>query len=362
MTNSFDHERRRFIGAAAAALGMERLGLVGSVMQQMACAVSNERAEKTLPSLSGATQWLNSAPLTPTGLRGKVVLVDFCTYTCVNWLRTLPYVRAWDAKYRDQGLTVVGVHTPEFPFEKNIENVRWAAKDMDVSYPIAMDNDYAVWRAFDNNYWPAVYLADVNGVIRLTHFGEGAYDETEKGIQKLLIESGRTPDTQLVHVAPRGLELAADFGTLKSPESYLGYQQAKAFASPGDAVRDTAHAYTVPSQLVLNQWALVGDWTVKRGAVVLNQAPGRIVYRFHARDVNLIMGPPAGSPPMRFTVTIDGKEPGPAHGTDVDAQGNGTADRQRTYQLVREQQAIVDREFAIQFAESGVEAFTFTFG
>jgi thiol-disulfide isomerase/thioredoxin len=360
MHDSINQERRRFIRSAATALGAARLGVIGSAVQQMACAALTERNEGALPSLSGATQWLNSPPLTPAGLRGKVVLVDFWTYTCVNWLRTLPYVRAWDAKYRDQGLIVIGAHTPEFPFEKDIDNVRWAAKEMDMNYPIAVDSDYGVWRAFDNNYWPAVYVADVNGRIRYHHFGEGAYDETEKVIQRLLSESGRKTDNQLVRVSPRGLEVAADYGTLRSPESYLGYEKAEAFAS--DALQDAPHVYSVPAKLSLNQWALAGDWTVKGGAAVLNKPDGQIVYRFHARDVNLIMGVPPGAQPVRFTVKVDGKPPGGAHGTDIDEQGNGTAARQRTYQLVREQERIADRDFEIRFAEPGVEAFCFTFG
>jgi thiol-disulfide isomerase/thioredoxin len=359
MSESINQERRRFVGAAATALGAARFGVIGSELQQMACAALTERNEGALPSLSGATQWLNSQPLSPAGLRGKVVLVDFWTYTCVNWLRTLPYVRAWDQKYRDQGLVVIGAHTPEFPFEKDIDNVRWAAKEMDVRYPIAVDSDYGVWRAFDNNYWPAVYVADVNGRIRYHHFGEGAYDEAEKVIRRLLSESGRTTDNQLVKVAPRGLEVAADYGTLRSPESYLGYERAEAFAS--DALQDGPRGYTVP-RLALNQWGLAGNWTVKGRAAVLNEANGKVVYRFHARDVNLIMGVLPGSRPVRFTVKVDGEPPGAAHGSDIDDQGNGTAARQRTYQLVRLQTRIADREFEIQFADPGVEAFCFTFG
>jgi thiol-disulfide isomerase/thioredoxin len=361
MPDAINQERRRFFGAAAAALGAARLGVIGSAVQQMACAALAERNEGALPSLSGATQWLNSPALTPAGLHGKVVLVDFWTYTCVNWLRTLPYVRAWDEKYRDQGLVVIGAHTPEFPFEKDIDNVRWAAKEMDVNYPIAVDSDYGVWRAFDNNYWPAVYVADVNGRIRYHHFGEGSYDETEKIIQRLLSESGRPTDDRLVRVTTRGLEVPADYGTLRSPESYLGYERAEAFASPGDELLDAPRAYTVPTRLALNQWGLGGDWTVK-GRAVLNEANGKIVYRFHARDVNLIMGPPPGSQSVRFTVKVDRKPPGAAHGSDIDDQGNGTAARQRTYQLVRQQTRIADREFEIQFADPGVEAFCFTFG
>jgi thiol-disulfide isomerase/thioredoxin len=360
MLDSINHERRRLLGSAAALLGAARFGVIGSAVQQLACTPVTARSEGPLPSFSGATRWLNSPPLTPAGLRGKVVLVDFWTYTCINWLRTLPYVRAWDAKYRDQGLVVIGAHTPEFPFEKDIDNVRWAAKEMEVNYPIAVDSDYGVWRAFDNNYWPAVYVADAKGDIRYHHFGEGAYDETERVIQRLLSESGRKTDNQLVKVTPRGLEVSADFGTLRSPESYLGYQKAEAFAS--DAVQDVPNVYSAPGKLSLNQWALAGDWTVKGGAAALNKSDGQIVYRFHARDVNLIMGVPPGAQPVRFTVTVDGKPPGAAHGTDIDEQGNGTAGRQRTYQLVREQQRITDRDFEIRFAEPGVEAFCFTFG
>ena len=362
MPDSINQGRRRFIRSAAATLGAARLGLIGSTVQQMACAALAERDAGPLPSLNGATEWLNSPPLTPAGLRGKVVLVDFLTYTCVNWMRTLPYVRAWDAKYRDQGLVVIGVHTPEFPFERDIENIRWALKDMDVSYPVAVDSGYGVWRAFDNNYWPAAYVADANGRIRFHHFGEGAYDDIEKVIQRLLTDSGQSIDKQLVKVSPRGLEVAADYGTLKSPESYLGYERAEAFASAADAPGDVPRVYSVPQRLTLNQWGLAGDWTVKGKAVELNEPNGRIVFRFHARDVNLIMGPLPGTRSVRFTVKVDGKPPAAAHGADIDEQGNGTVARQRTYQLVRQQQRISDREFEIQFAESGVEAFCFTFG
>jgi len=287
------------------------------------------------------------------------VLVDFWTYTCVNWLRTLPYLRAWADKYRDHGLVVIGAHTPEFPFEKDIDNVQWAAKEMDVRYPIAVDSDYGVWHAFDNNYWPAVYIADVDGRIRFHHFGEGNYDGIERAIQRLLSESGKKTDNQVVKITPRGLEVAADYGTLRSPESYLGYEKAGAFAS--DALQDAPRTYSVP-RLSLNQWALAGNWTVKGRGAVLNEANGKVVYRFHARDVNLIMGVPPGAKPVKFIVKVEGKPPGAAHGTDIDDQGNGAAGRQRTYQLVREQTRITDREFEIQFAEPGVEAFCFTFG
>ncbi len=361
MLESHNQERRRFIGAAAAALGATGLGVIGSAARQMAYAAGLPQ-EGAMPSLSGATEWLNSPPVTPDRLRGKVALIDFWTYTCVNWLRTLPYVRAWAEKYRNQGLLVVGVHTPEFPFEKDIDNVRWAATEVDVSYPIAVDSEYAIWQAFDNHYWPTVYLADVNGRIRFHHFGEGAYDRTERAIQELLREGGRTTDGRLVGVSPHGLEVAADGGSLRSPESYLGYERGERSTSPRDAVLDAPRVYTVPPRLALNHWALAGDWTVKGRAVVLNAANGKLVYRFHARDVNLIMGPPRGAPPVRFAVKVDGKPPGAAHGTDVDEHGKGTAARQRTYQLVRQEKAIADREFEIQFVEPGVEAFCFTFG
>jgi thiol-disulfide isomerase/thioredoxin len=362
MPQLMNQERRRFMGAAAAALGAAGLGVIGSAVQQMARAAVDPPQEGAIPSLSGATEWLNSPPLTPASLRGKVVLVDFWTYTCVNWLRTLPYVRAWAEKYREQGVLGIGVHTPEFPFEKDIDNVRWAAKEMDVTYPIAVDSEYAIWRAFDNHYWPAVYLADANGRIRFRHSGEGAYEQTERAIQELLREGGRTTDNQLVRVGPRGLEVAADFGRLRSPESYLGSERGERFASPGEALLDAPRVYTVPPRLRLNQWALAGDWTVKGTAVVMNAANGKIVYRFHARDVNLVMGPPREAQPARFVVKVDGKSPGAVHGTDIDEQGKGTAARQRTYQLVRQQAAIADREFEIQFADPGMEAFCFTFG
>ncbi|HEX6629000.1 MAG TPA: thioredoxin family protein [Gemmatimonadaceae bacterium] len=358
MAESINLERRRLIGTAAGALVASRLGVIASALQQMACAALVN--EGTLPSLSGATDWLNSPPLTPEGLRGKVVLVDFWTYTCVNWTRTLPYVRAWAEKYRDAGLVVIGAHTPEFPFEKDIDNIRWAAKVMNVNYPIAVDSDYGIWRAFDNNYWPAVYLADANGTLRFHHFGEGNYDGTERTIQRLLNEAGKKTDGQLVQVNPRGLEVAADYGTLRSPENYLGYRQGEGFAS--DLAEDTAKDYSVPARLGLNQWALSGNWTIKDGPVVLNEANGSIVYRFHGRDVNLIMSPPSKGVSVPFSVKVDGKPPGASHGEDTDAQGNGTLTRQRCYQLVRLQEKVTDRTFEIQFATAGVEAYDFTFG
>jgi thiol-disulfide isomerase/thioredoxin len=319
--------------------------------------------EGEFPSLSGATAWLNSPPLTPEGLRGKVVLVDVWTLTCVNWLRTLPYVRAWAARYKDKGLVVIGVHSPEFEFEKDIANVRRAAKQMMVDYPVAVDSNMAIWQAFNNNYWPALYLIDAKGRIRFHQFGEGEYERTEQVIQQLLTEAGASGvGSGPSPVEARGAEVAADWGHLKSQENYVGYEKTENFASPGGAARDKPRVYTVPARLRLNQWALSGDWTVSAGATRLDKAGGRIAYRFHARDLNLVMGPPSGGPPVRFRVLIDGKPPGAAHGVDVDADGNGTAVDQRLYQLIRQPGPIADHEFEIQFLDPGVEAFAFTFG
>jgi thiol-disulfide isomerase/thioredoxin len=321
------------------------------------------RAETRLPGFDGATDWLNSEPLTPEGLRGKIALVDFWTYTCINWLRTLGYVRAWHEKYRDQGLVVVGVHTPEFPFERDADNVRWAAKYQRVEYPIALDPDYAVWRAFANNYWPAVYIADGEGRIRHTHFGEGGYVECEMAVQMLLREAGRSDVPEgLVSVANKGFEAQADWQTLGSPETYLGYQQAQNFVSADGAEFDEPDDFAVPDRLERNQWALAGNWTFGPGASVLNEADGRLVFRFHARDVNLVMGPPEGGSSIPFRVTVDGEPPDDAHGLDVDAGGNGTLDRPRLHQLIRESGSITDRTVEISFLAPGAEAYCFTFG
>jgi len=284
-------------------------------------------AQTKLTSLARANEWLNSPPLTASALRGKVVLVQVWTYTCINWLRTLPYVRAWAEKYRDQGLVVIGVHAPEFSFERNINNVRWAAKEMKIDYPIAIDNDYAIWRAFKNQYWPALYFVDAQGRVRHHHFGEGAYQQSEMIVRALLAEAGGgagATEREPVSVDPQGVEAAADWSSLRSPENYVGYGRTQGFASPGGVVRDKPRLYRLPVRLHLNDWALAGDWTIKKEAAVLNAPDGRIAHRFHARDLHLVMGPAAPGTSVRFRVLIDGQPPGPAHGIDVDERGNGT--------------------------------------
>ena len=329
----------------------------------LTAAMASLPVEGELPSLGGATGWLNSQPLTKADLRGKVVLVDIWTYTCINWLRTLPYVRGWAEKYKGQGLVVIGVHTPEFRFEKDLDNVRRAVKDMKIDFPIAIDNDYAIWRAFDNHYWPALYVIDAQGRIRHHQFGEGGYEKSERIIQQVLGEAGITGiSDQLAAVDARGVEAEADWADLKSPENYLGRERTENFVSPGGAVVDKRRVYAAPARVKLNDWALSGDWTVKKDAVVLNKASGRIAYRFHARDLHLVMGPTVRGASVRFRVLIDGQPPGAAHGIDVDDQGNGTVAEQRLYQLIRQPNPIADRQFEIEFLEPGVEAFAFTFG
>ena len=332
-------------------------------MAQMTPAAVRLPIEGQLPSLGSATAWLNSQPLSAAELRGKVVLVEFWTYSCINWLRTLPYVRAWAEKYKDQGLVVIGVHSPEFGFEKNVDNVRRAAKDMRIEYPIAIDSEHAIWRAFGNQYWPALYFIDAKGRLRHHQFGEGEYEKSEMVIQQLLAEAGFAgAGSELVSVDGRGAEAAADWASLKSPENYVGYKRTANFESPGRALLDKPHVYAAPARLGLNGWALSGDWTMKKEATVLNKANGRIMYRFHARDLHLVMGPAAPGTSVRFRVLIDGKPPGAAHGVDVDDQGNGTVTEQRLYQLVRQPKPIADRQFEIEFLDSGVAVYAFTFG
>ncbi|GHO87050.1 hypothetical protein KSZ_50560 [Dictyobacter formicarum] len=313
--------------------------------------------------MGGATTWLNSPPISAADLRGNVVLINFWTYTCINWLRSLPYVRAWAEKYRDHGVVVIGVHTPEFSFEHDLENVSRAARDLRVSYPIAIDNDYVIWRAFYNHYWPALYFVDAQGRIRHHHFGEGAYEQSEIILQHLLAEAGIGGiGDELVSVDAQGVEAAADWGDLKSPENYLGHARTEHFASPGGAALGTRRVYAAPARLSLNRWALSGDWTGEREAIVLNTANGRIASCFHSRDVHLVMGPPARGTPVRFRVFLDGQAPGAAHGIDVDEQGNGMVTESRLYQLIRQPKPIADRQFEIEFLDVGVRAFAFTFG
>jgi len=298
----------------------------------------------------GATAWLNSPPLGAADLRGNVVLVDFWTYTCINWLRTLPYVRAWADKYREQGLVVIGAHTPEFEFEKDLDNVRRAVKEMQVTFPVAVDSEQAIWRVFSNYAWPAVYLIDPQGRVRYRHLGEEQYEQTERMIQQLLAENGKAVGNGFVSVQGSGAEAAPDWANLKSPETYLGSER-------------TENRVNAPAaRLRLNQWTASGEWMARKDAIALMKPNGRIAYRFHARDVHLVMGPAGRGKSVRFRVLIDGKPPGAAHGTDIDEQGNGTVTEQRLYQLVRQPKPIVDRLFEIEFSDPAVEAFAFTFG
>ena len=318
--------------------------------------------EGDLASLEKADAWLNSQPLTPAELKGKVVLIQFCTYTCINWLRTLPYIRAWKEKYKDKGLVVIGVHTPEFSFEKNIDNVRRSIKDRKIDCPVAIDNNYAIWEGFDNHYWPALYFIDAKGNTRYKKFGEGEYEQSEKIIQQLLTEAGvKNIDHDLAQINANGVEAAADWGNLKSPETYLGYERTENFAN-NDPVFGKQHVYSKPLYLGLNQWAVSGNWTLGKQFIVLNNQGGRIVYRFHSRDVHLVMGPALAGKQIRFRVLIDGQPPEDAHGTDTDESGNGTVKKQRLYQLIRQPNSISDRKFEIEFLDPGAEVFAFTFG
>jgi thiol-disulfide isomerase/thioredoxin len=318
--------------------------------------------EGEFPELDGATAWLNSEPLTPAGLRGKVRVVQFCTFSCVNWLRTLPYVRAWSAQYRDDGLVVIGAHTPEFPFEHDVEKVRPALEGMGVNYPIAMDNDFAIWRAFANQAWPALYFIDAQGRIRHHHLGEEDYERSETVIQQLLAEAGQEVQAKdLVAVEPGGVELAADWDTLGSPETYLGYARATGLASPSGVEPNRSRVYVEPPSLELNQWALSGHWTVGEQVATLNEPGGRISFRFRARDLNLVLGSEDGGA-IRFLVLIDGEPPDGAQGVDVDERGNGTVGDARLYQLIRQSGPTTDRTFEITFLDAGLQAYVFTFG
>jgi thiol-disulfide isomerase/thioredoxin len=319
--------------------------------------------EGELRSFDGATGWLNSPPLTVADLRGNVVLVNFWTYTCINWLRQLPYLRAWHEKYSGQGLVIVGVHTPEFGFESNVDNVSRAVREMTIDYPVALDSNYAVWRAFGNHYWPALYFGDAEGRIRHHHFGEGEYEQSEMILQQLLVEAGSTDaGHELVSVDAHGAEVAADWADLRSPENYTGYERTRNLANADDVAPGRPHSYTAPAALRRNQWALSGNWTVADQATILNAADGRIACRFHARDLHLVMGAAAPGASVRFHVRIDGQPPGAARGDDVDEQGNGTVTEPRLHQLIRQPGRVRDRTFDVTFLDPGVQVYAFTFG
>jgi cytochrome c biogenesis protein CcdA/thiol-disulfide isomerase/thioredoxin len=323
----------------------------------------SDAAPAMLPELAGATAWINTPPLTPESLRGKVVLVDFWTYSCINCLRTLPYIKAWNEKYKESGLVILGVHTPEFAFEKDESNVRKAVKDLGITYPVAMDNDYRIWRNFHNEYWPADYLIDAQGKIRFHHFGEGAYDESEQQIRTLLEEANHKPlpDTA-TKIAGTGTEAAPDMDDVQSPETYIGYARAQNFASAGGFNQDDPKLYRTPGALKLNQWALAGSWNDEDQVATALASADSISYRFHARDLHLVLGPTEDGAPVRFRVTLDGHAPGADHGVDIDAEGYGVVTGDRLYQLVRQKDSILDRTFQIEFLSPGVRAYSFTFG
>jgi len=316
-----------------------------------------------MPELSGATAWINSSALSPASLRGKVVLIDFWTYFCINCLRTLPYIKAWSEKYKDSGLGVIGVHTPEFPFEKDEANVRKAVKDLGITYPVAMDNDYRIWHNFSNEYWPAHYFIDATGNVRYHHFGEGNYDDSEKWIRSLLEEANHKPLPGVsTNIAANGAEAPPDSDDVKSPETYIGYERAQSFASRGGLNHDDPQVYKAPTDFKQNQWAFDGKWRDEGQIATSLAASSSILYRFHARDLHLVLGPSKGGKPIRFRVTLDGKAPGADHGVDTDADGYGTVTEDRLYQLIRQQGGIQDRTFRIQFLTPGVQAYSFTFG
>lgn len=321
------------------------------------------KTEGPMPPLAGATGWLNSKPLTTESLRGKVVLVDFWAYSCINCLRTMPYVNAWYRHYKDSGLVVLGVHSPEFAFEKNTDNVLAAVKKFDIRHPVALDNELKIWKAFNNRFWPAHYFVDAQGQIRGHHFGEGKYARSERLIRRLLTEAGakNLPDP-LDDAAGEGVGAPADMANIASPETYLGYGRAENFVSPGGFARDARKNYAIPASLALNQWAYAGPWQVSTEHARLTAAPGRIAFRFKARDLHLVLGPAAAGKPVRFRVTLDGKPPGKDAGMDIDADGNGAVREHRLYQLVRQKGPVAEREFVIEFVDPGVDAYSFTFG
>jgi len=361
-----DHKgmRRREILASGTRAGIALFILGKRVWAgEKRSAIAPSSTDDQSPALHGVTAWINSPPITEGALRGKVTLIEFWTYTCVNWRRTLPYVRAWADKYQNHGLLVIGVHTPEFSFERDIDNVRRATSALEIAYPVAVDSHYAVWNAFKNQYWPALYVIDSRGHVRHRQFGEGGYQDTERIIQQTLIEAGNVDFARgLVHPSAEGAAAAADVPNLRSPETYLGYEKAERFVTPADELPNIARKYSVPSRLRLNQWALSGNWTVQAEAISLQDAGGRVVYRFHARDINLIMGAAGNGRAVRFRVGIDGQPPAAAHGVDVDADGSGHVSEPRMYQLIRQPGVISDRTFDIEFLDRDVNVYDFTFG
>jgi cytochrome c biogenesis protein CcdA/thiol-disulfide isomerase/thioredoxin len=335
-----------------------------AMMMSAAKPAGNLPVEGEIPSFAGATLWLNSPPLTPESLRGKVVMVDFWTYSCINCLRALPYVQSWYQKYKDHGLVVIGVHAPEFAFEKDPNNVRRAVADLKITYPVALDNDYAIWQAFNNQYWPAHYFIDATGHIRAHHFGEGNYDESEQTIRTLLTEAGQSglPPPGMGLAKAVGVQAPPDEAHDQSPETYVGYRRADNFASPGGFAQDQAHVYSAPSALKLNQWALGGSWNVDPEKAVLSASGGKIEFRFYARDLHLVLGPGSNAKPVRFRVTLDGAPPAASHGADTDSNGAGIIDGQRLYQLIRQSGDVGEHVFSIEFLDPGVQAYSFTFG
>ena len=351
-TDYVDRGRRRFLERAAMVAGVTHASVVG-------CAAQDPSRGWT--AIGRARDWVNLPRLTAESLAGKVVVAQFCTYTCINWLRTLPYIRAWAQAYREK-LIVVGIHTPEFAFEHNITNVRRALQQLKVDHPIVMDNDYSLWRAFGNNSWPALYFIDTHGRIRDSHFGEGRYEQSQRTIQRLLAEAGVTGTPgDIVPINATGVEVQADWPALRSPENYVGSDRTDNFASP-EGLSRSRRLYTAPPRLRLNEWALSGQWTIGGQAAVMATSGGRIRNRFHARDLHLVMGAPRLDASIRVRVTIDGQPPGAAHGADVDASGLGTVVEPRLYQLIRQPSPIAERQFEIEFLDAGVEVFAFTFG
>ncbi len=355
-----DTSRRTFMYAIAA--GLCARPCTRLFWKDLGDPMNAARPADELIALQQVGTWINSPPLAGAALKGKVVLVQFWTFTCINWLRTLPYIRAWSEQYRDAGLVTVGVHTPEFGFERELASVQRATPALEVNYPVAVDGDSRVWRAFNNHYWPALYLFDSRGRMHYRHFGEGEYDQTEAMIRTLLSATGSSLREKAPPDQRHAVEAAADWSSLRSPENYLGYGRTSGFASPEEMVPGRRHRYTAPTRLRLHEWALEGDWSIGQEAIRLNQGAGRIVSCFHARDLHLVMGPPPGRSPVRFRVTLDGAPPGGAHGFDVDAQGDGIAREQRLYQLIRQPMPIADRVLQIEFLDPGIEAYAFTFG